>query len=102
MSPRISPSSMWNVTSSRAVSPPNLRVSASTSRMRLREAAKPSSCSASVSATRALLLVDALFEGFDLLLHPLGSNRASGWQQALRAEDRQEHQGGAEDQHAEL
>src|SRR5687767_5625640 len=96
--PRISPSSMWKVTSSSAVSPPNLRVSASISRTRRREGTAVV-CS---SDTGALLSVNALFEGLDLRLDLLGPDRAPGRQQALRTEDGQQHQCSTEDQHAEV
>src|SRR4051812_6875269 len=84
MSPRISPSLMWKLTSSRAVRPPKRSVSASTS----------SSFSVIAHASR---------DGEPrrgLLGQLAGSNGPPRWQQTLRTVDGQQHQADDEHQHA--
>src|SRR6478752_3636920 len=86
--PRISPSSMWKLTSSRAVSPPNRRVTAS----RL----------STGSGMGGPFLDLALFERVDLLLEMAGPDGSSRRQHALWAVDREQHQGESEHEHAVL
>src|SRR4051812_495363 len=89
---------MWKLTSFRATTPPNRRVTLSTSRIRLRLAVGVPAC-----AGGWVLMSDmsgALLERLELLVGLLRPDRTPGWQQALRAEDGQRHQRQAEHQHA--
>src|SRR5665647_2647656 len=101
MRPRISPSLMWKLTSSRATTPPKRSVTLSTSRIRL----LPPSVALAFAARPSVMSGIArrpLFERFERLVRLLGQNGAPWWDQALRAEDRQSHQGQAEDEHPPL
>src|SRR3712207_5672914 len=81
-------------TSSSATSPPNRRGTPSTSRTFL---------VTEVSGTRFLLVIErALFERFDLLIHPPRLNGTPRRQQPLGTEDREQHQRKPEHQHPEV
>src|SRR5215213_3379612 len=78
---------MAKLTSSRAVTPPNVRVMLLTS---------------STGSATGTFLLNALFELLDLLLHPACPNRTARREDALRPVDRQDNQGSSEQHHAPL
>src|SRR4051812_42422351 len=104
MSPRISPSRMSKLTSSRAVSPPNRRVTWSTSstvevevsvsvtRPSFRPRGIVPEGSVGERDPRGLVVDLASLERVDLGLRPLGPNGTPRRQQALGPVDRQDHE----------
>src|SRR4051812_47365 len=129
MSPRISPLLMWKLTSLRATTPPKRSVTASTSRRRSPSGTTGTPMSSGAMSTSGLISVTSS-AGSASALWPAGSRalvgrvvsdtglsfledglsvvRALGahgpprGKQSLRAEDREEHQGQTEDEHAEV
>src|SRR4051794_118888 len=119
MSPRISPLLMWKLTSLRATTPPKRSVTASTSRRRSPSGTTGTPTSSGVMSTSGLISVTSSVDsgwlcwtasdtGLSFLedglcfVRALGTDRATRRQQALGAEDGEQHQGQTEDEHAEV
>src|SRR6478752_6696875 len=122
MRPRISPLLMWKLTSLSATTPPKRRVTASTSSSFSPSAtagtpkssgammtsglisvtSSTSSCWRGRSGCTASDMVFSFLEDGLSGIGTLGTDRAFRRQQTLRPEDREQHQGEAEDEHAEV